>query len=152
MDLERIMAFDADFISSALLILLFFWYTLIMTGFKIRSIVICTSAVKEKSLPEIILWAVFLALIPSYIFTSFVGNVAAILFLLMWIVAQYFFTLRFILFPNAKRIQAYNRYFANTHHIIKPSPKRLVPDTYHIVLFALIFACLIATLINLILQ
>ena len=136
-------------IDTILLILLFLWFTLIMTGLKVGGSIICTSAVREKSKPEIIMWTVLTVLIPIYIFTSIVGNVAVILFLLLWIVAQYFFTLRFIIFPNEKKIQAYNRHFADTHHIIKPSSKRLVPDTYHIVLFVMLFACLFAATINL---
>ena len=136
-------------IDTVLLILLFLWFTLIMTGFKVGSTIICTSAVRDKSIPEIIMWTVLLALIPIYTFTSIIGNIAVVLFLLLWIIAQYFFTLRFVIFPNTKKIQVYNRHFADTHHIIKPSNKRLVPDTYHIVLFIMLFTCLFVTIANL---
>ena len=137
-------------IDTILLVLLFLWFTLIMPGFKIGSAILCTSAVKERSKPEIIVWLVFLLLIPAYIFTDYAGNVAVIVFLLMWIVAQWFFTLRFIFFPNERKIMGYNRHFEDTHHIIKPSSRKLVPDTYHIVLFVMLIICFVAVVVRLV--
>ena len=133
-----------------LLVILFFWFTLIMPGCKIGNAVLCTSAIKENSKPEIIMWLVLLMLVPLYIFTDYIGNIAIMIFLLMWIIAQWFFTLRFIFFPNERKIMGYNKHFEDTHHFIKPSPKRLVPDTYHIVLFAMLIICFVAVTFRLI--
>ena len=132
-----------------LLVILFVWFTLILTGIKIGKYTLCWSSIKEREKPEIIMWLVFLVLIFLYVIFPIAGNIAMILFLLMWIIAQWFMTLQYIFFPNEKKIKGYNKYFEDMHHIIKPSEKRLVPDTYHIVLFALIIICIIATIINL---
>ena len=133
-----------------LLMILFIWFSLLLPGVKIGKFILCGSSVKEREKPELVMWLVFLILLPTYIFFPLAGNILILIFLLLWFIAQWFFTLRYIFFPNERKIEGYNNYFASSHYIIKPSKKRLVPDTYHIVLFSLIIVCLFATTINLI--
>jgi len=137
-----------DFI---LILALFACYSLVLPGFRIKkyNFVLCGSSIKEREIPEIVLWLVFLALLPIYILLPLAGGIAMLALLLMWFAVQCVFTLRFIFFPNEQKIKGYNSYFKDTHHIIKPSDKRLVPDTYHIVLFVLMIVCLIAVAVNL---
>ena len=139
--------YSMDFI---LLIVLFIWFSLILPGVKVGRFVLCGSAIKGRSKLEIIMWLVFLLLLPIYVLLPFVGSIAMLVFLLLWLVAQWFFTIQYIFFPNEHRIKAYNQHFKHSHHIIKPSDKRLVPDTYHIVLFVLLAICLATTIFNLI--
>lgn len=134
-----------DFI---LLKILFLWFSLLLPGVKIGKYVLCGSSLKEREKPELIMWLVFLLLLPTYMHFPLVGTILMLAFLLLWMIAQWFFTLRYIFFPNEQKIKGYNAFFANSHYLIKPSDKRLVPDTYHTVLFILIFVCIITTAIN----
>ena len=133
-----------------LLKILFLWFSLLIPGIKIGKYVLCGSSFKAREKPEMIMWLVFLLLLPVYIRFPLVGTVLMLTFLLVWITAQWFFTLKYIFFPDEGKTKSYNAYFADSHYIIKPSDKRLVPDTYHTVLFVLIIVCIIATTINLI--
>jgi len=132
-----------------LLIILFIWFTFIMTGLRIGKYLLCSSSIRNKEKPEIIMWVILFILLPMYVFLGTIGKIAMLVYLLLWFIAQWYFTIRFIFFPNTNKVKGYNKYFEDTHHIIKPSEKRLIPDTYHIILFITIFLCIILIIMNL---
>ena len=130
------------------LVALFIWFTFILTGLKVGGHILCTSSIKNKEKPEIIMWSILLLLLPIYFFLGAIGKIAMLIYLLLWFVVQWFLTIRFIFLPKINKVKGYNKYFEKTHHIIKPSEKKLIPDTYHIVLFTLIFLCIVMIIIQ----
>jgi len=126
--------------------LLFIWFTLDMSGLTIGN---STLVEKAWNSADGIFWLIFLIGIILFISKQNIGRIYLSSFYGLWFLMQYILTGHYIIFPNLSKIESYNRYFENTHHIIKPSSTVLVPDTYHIVLFTLIIAaCLIALIYN----
>lgn len=122
--------------------LLFIWFTLDMSGLTIGNSIIVEKAWNSA---DGIFWLIFLVGIILFVIIEKVGLIYLSSFYGLWFLLQYIFTGHYIIFPDNNRIEGYNRFFENTHHIIKPSSVILVPDTYHIVLFALIIsACTIS--------
>ena len=111
----------------------FLFHFLNITGFKVKSFVLVESCIKNE--PQDIPFHIFFgtSIIIFFIYPH-VGKWMLFGFFTLVTIGMIFTTIRFIIFPNEKKTKSYNIFFANTHHIIKPQEKRLIPDTYHIAL------------------
>lgn len=132
-----------------LLLVTFAIYTLNITGFAVGRFVLCESCLKDEPV-DIIFWLIFGAAIVLFRLYPSIGQYVLLGFFLLSIAVQYHFTFRYLYRPDANKIASYNKYFAHTHHIIPASGERLIPDTYHILLFALLFLNLVAIILYII--
>jgi len=124
----------------------FLFYSLNITGFRIKGFVLCTSCLKGEPI-DLIYWVIYGASVATFLFAPQIGQWMLLLIFVLFHVVQAIFTYRFWIWPNQKKIDGYNRFFANTHHIIKASNTALVPDTFHIILFLMFFVNLIAIIV-----
>lgn len=139
-------------ITSVLIVMLLIWFSFDITGLRIGKVIFAESCLKDEPL-DVIWWVIFLGSVVLRFISHSIGfYVMMIVVLALWLTIQYYFTFRYIIFPESNKIQGYNKFFLNTHHVIEPSEKILVPDTYHIVLFGLIIMSFIATIIEVILK
>jgi len=127
------------------IVILFFWFSMDMTGFSIGGLTLVESA--WNSIDGVI-WLIFLGLSILFIFKEKIGKYMLTIFVLLWAVIQFVFHWRYTLFgASEQKIISYNRYFKETYHIIPESDKILIPDLYHIVLFLLIIETLICLIL-----
>jgi hypothetical protein len=120
-----------------LLSLLFFWFTLDIFGVKIGSFYLVESAIKDEPI-DIIWWVIFVICFIIFIVKDEIGKYILLSFVSIWCFIQYSMYLK-----SPEKVQSYNRFFKQTHHIILPSDKFLIKDTYHIFLDLFLFAVLI---------
>ncbi len=123
---------------------LFMWFTLDMTGIKIKNCILVESALLSG---DGIWWLIFLTGLILLFYKRKVGVIYLLIYYFLWIVLQYFMTFQFIIFPDKSKIENYNHYFEKTHHFIKPSNEILVLDTYHTILFCLLFLAFVTMLL-----
>ncbi|MCL2500748.1 MAG: hypothetical protein FWE90_10525 [Defluviitaleaceae bacterium] len=133
-----------------LILISFLFYSLNVTGFNVKNFVLVESCIKTEPL-DMAYWAPYLACLIAFwiwpdtaqwILLGFFSLSALILFLT---------TVRFMIWPNERKIRGYNQYFKSTHHIIKPSDTKLIPDTFHLILLVLVPVNLIGIIIYIIL-
>ncbi len=118
---------------------LFIWFTFDMTGLKIGSTKIVTSAFKDEPI-DFVFYLIFLACIVLLVIKDAIGKYATSIFLLFWGGFQFS-----MYFSSGKGIASYNETFADTHHIIAASADTLVKDTYHIFLDLFILLAFVAS-------
>lgn len=121
----------------------FLFYTLNVTGFRVGRFVLCGSCLKDEPI-DLVFWVMYGAAVGTFIFVPQVGQWILLGIFVLFHIVQIVFTYRYWFFPNQKKIASYNKFFAATHHIIKPSDTVLVPDTFHLLLFIMFFINLIA--------
>jgi hypothetical protein len=88
-------------------------------------------------------WALYLGCVILFVTIPNIGKYAVAGFQFIWIGMQ---SMNF--FASKEGIANYNKNFKNTHHVIKPSNKFLVPDTAHLILFALLLSSFAFTVIR----
>lgn len=128
------------------LIFTFAFYTLNLTGFSIKRFVLAESCIKDEPI-DIVFWLAFGIALVLFIVTPGIGKFVIFGLMLTGFCIQYYFTFRFFFKPNENKIAGYNKCFEKTHHIIPPSSKKLIPDTFHLSLFALLIINLATTFI-----
>ena len=104
------------------------------------------SCLKDEPI-DLVFWVPYTVFVITFIFAPHIGQwllLAAFLFIHAICFSS---TYKYWIWPNQKKIQSYNRHFADTHHIIKPSDTVLIPDTFHIMIFSMFFINLIAIVI-----
>lgn len=123
--------------------ILFFWFTLDITGFKLRDFNLVVSAIKDEPI-DILWWLIFIVVFLWFIFKEKTGKYALSIFISIWAFIQFS-----MYFKNQKQIESYNDFFIkeNTNYIIKPLSNFLIKDTYHIILDLLIATSLILLVI-----
>jgi hypothetical protein len=130
------------------LFITFMVYTLNITGFSFKKFVLLESCVKDEPI-DIAFWLIYAISLILFIFIPEIGKYTIFNFLFLCICGQYYFTFRYFFKPDPKKIEGYNNYFKENHHIILPSEKRLIPDTYHIIIFTLLIVNFLNTIIYL---
>ena len=120
-----------------ILIITFMVYTLNITGFSVKNFVLVESCIKDEPI-DLLFWVVYGISLLLFILSPNIGQYTTFAFILLCLGVQYHFTFRFFFRPDLKKIKGYNQFFERTHHIIRPSEQRLIPDTYHIILFLLL--------------
>jgi hypothetical protein len=131
-------------LNKILMILLFIWFTLDITGFKIGSFVLVES-------PGLMSFDFFWWILLCVCLFLYHKKQALYLisFLVMWLFVQFSSHWYYTLFgASEKKLAGYNNYFSNTHHIFGMSETTLIPDTYHIVLHLLIIGALVTVIMN----
>ena len=131
-------------IALAFLGILLLWFTFNITGLKIGDTKIVVSAFVDEPI-DFVFYLIFIASIVCFILKDTMGKYFLSAFLLFWGVFQ--FT---TYFKTGENIAAYNKTFADTHHIIAASQNTLVKDTYHIFLDIFILFAFITIMIFLI--
>jgi hypothetical protein len=111
-----------------------------MTGFKIGNLILVESAWKGDG----IFFLIYIALFIIFYLKEKQGKYLLTIFLTLWLVIQLFSHWYYTIFgASEKKLLGYNRYFANTYHIIPASNSILVPDMYHILLHVFILSALV---------
>ncbi|OOM15899.1 hypothetical protein [Clostridium saccharobutylicum] len=128
-------------ITNILVSVLFFWFTLDVLGMKIGKFYLVESAIKDEPI-DIIWWVIFIICFIIFIVKDKVGKYVLLSFVSFWCVIQYS-----MYFKSPKKIESYNTFFKETHHIISPSNNFLIKDTYHIFLDLFLFLVLINLII-----
>ncbi len=124
--------------------ILLLWFTFDITGLKCGSIRIVTSAFIDEPV-DIAFYLIYVASIAFFIFKDKIGKYFLAVFLLLWGTFQFA-----IYFKSGESLVAYNKTFADTHHIIAASNDALIKDSYHIFLDILILLALISVLVFLV--
>lgn len=126
---------------NVLIFILFFWFTLDIVGMKIGHFYLVESAIKDEPI-DIVWWVIFILCFILFIIKDKIGKYILLSFISIWCVIQYSMYLK-----SPKRIESYNSFFKETHHIISPSSNFLIKDTYHIFLDLLLFTVLLSLII-----
>ena len=126
-----------------LVIISFLFYSLNITGFKVKNFVLATSCLKDEPI-DIVFWVPYGASVVTFIFAPHIGQWLLLGIFLFFHIVCFFSTYKYWIWPREKKTASYNRYFSHTHHIIKPRENILVPDTFHIAIFSMFFVNLIA--------
>ncbi|MGT2846987.1 hypothetical protein [Streptococcus massiliensis] len=129
-------------ITLLMIYLLFIWFTLDITGLKIGSSLIVSSAFKDEPI-DLIFWIIFLICILFFIFKDRMGRFLLGIFILFWTIIQFSMYFSF----DVKAIKKYNIFFNNTYRFFPFSEKFLIKDAYHIILDILILCTLISLII-----
>ena len=124
----------------------FLIYSLNITGFRVKGFCLAESCIKDEP-QDIPFWALYAASIVMMFVNPAVGQWMLLGFFILGTIVLFFTTVKYMIFPNENKIKGYNKYFSKTHHIIKPSDTKLVPDTFHIALLALVPSNLIMVII-----
>ncbi len=128
-------------IINILLVSLLFWFTLDITGFSIGN-----SCLVES--PGILSfdttwWIIFVVCSMLFFLKEKQGKYVLSVFLTVWVIVQYFSHWNYTIFGVTERkLSGYNKFFANTYHIIPQSDSILIPDLYHIILHILLISLL----------
>ena len=123
--------------TNILVSVLFFWFTLDISGVKIGNFYLVESAIKDEPI-DIIWWVIFIICFIIFIAKDNIGKYILLSFVSIWCFIQYS-----MYFTSAKKIESYNSFFKETHHVISSSNKFLIKDTYHIFLDLFLFVVLI---------
>ncbi|OPJ61143.1 hypothetical protein [Clostridium chromiireducens] len=123
--------------TNILVSVLFFWFTLDILGMKIGNFYLVESAIRDEPI-DIIWWVIFVICFIIFIVKDKIGKYILLSFVSFWCLIQYS-----MYFKSQKRIESYNSFFKETHHIISPSSQFLIKDTYHIFLDLFLFIVLI---------
>ena len=124
-------------------LVLFVFYSLNITGFRLGNFVLAESCIRDEP-QDIPFWVVYAAAVIIFFVVPDIGKWMLLGYFVLGVVIMFFTTVRYMIWPQTRKINGYNEYFARTHHIIKPSETRLIPDTFHIILLVLLPINLIA--------
>jgi len=120
--------------------LLFFWFTLDMTGATIGEIILVEAAWNTI---DGVWWLIFLALSLLFFYKDKVGRYLLLVFVSLWAIIQFSSHWSYTIFGVSKeKLVSYNEFFKETYHIIPASDEILIPDFYHIILHILILLAL----------
>ncbi|GAA0774224.1 hypothetical protein GCM10008908_23710 [Clostridium subterminale] len=129
-----------------LLVSLLFWFTLDITGFSLGNFCLVES-------PGILSfdaawWVIFVVCSMLFFLKEKQGKYVLSVFLTGWAIVQYFSHWNYTIFGVTERkLSVYNKFFANTYHIIPQSDMVLIPDLYHIILHILLIALLVLIIV-----
>ncbi|MDE7440128.1 MAG: hypothetical protein K2N23_06450 [Clostridia bacterium] len=126
--------------------ILLLWFTFDITGLKCGNTKIVTSAFVDEPI-DFAFYLIFVVSIVCFMLIDKIGKYVLSVFLLLWGIFQ--FT---AYFKSGESIAAYNKMFADTHHIVAISNDRLVKDTYHIFLDIFIFLALVSAITFLVIK
>lgn len=119
---------------------LIIWFFLDMVGFKIGNFILVQSAWKEDG----VFFLIYISLFILFYLKEKVGKYPLIIFLSLWLATQFISHWYYTIFgASPKKLLGYNKYFANTYHVIPASDSLLVPDLYHILLHLFILVSLV---------
>jgi len=96
---------------------------------------------------DLVFWIPYAASVITFIIIPHVGQWFLLGVFLLFHVVCFFSTYKYWIWSNEEKTVSYHRHFSHTHHIIKVREKILVPDTFHIIVFSLLFINLIATIL-----
>ena len=130
----------------AFLGILLLWFTFNITGLKVGNTKIVTSAFIDEPI-DFVFYIIFIVGIVFFILKDKIGKYILSIFIFLWGVFQ--FT---TYFKTGESIDAYNKTFADTHHIIAASQETLIKDTYHIFLDIFILLAFIVIMLFLIVK
>jgi len=130
-----------------LILVTFLFYSLNVTGFRIRNFVLVDGSCLKTEPIDIVYWVPYLGCVIAFWIWPDIAQWVLLGFFLLSALTLFLTTVKFMLWPNEKKTKSYNKYFATTHHIIKPSDTRLVPDTFHLILLVLVPVNLIGILL-----
>jgi hypothetical protein len=125
---------------------LLFWFTLDITGFSLGKFCLVES-------PGIISldaawWIIFIVCSILFFKNKKQGKYILSVFLFAWSIIQYFSHWHYTIFGVTEiKLKGYNKFFANTYHIIPPSNSVLIPDLYHIILHIMITSLLVLIIV-----
>ena len=123
-------------LNAILLLLLLIWFTWLTHSSVLGDTIFTINFFHTETSYDLVTtlwWAVFTLLVIVYFVKPKIGKYACAAFQLVWIIAQ---SMNFSMSPEV--LVQYNRVFENTHHIIAPSDTIWIPDTAHLILFALL--------------
>jgi hypothetical protein len=132
-----------------LILISFIFYSLNVTGFRIKNFVLVESCLKTEPI-DMVYWVPYLACVITFWIWPDTAQWIVLGFFLLSALTFSLTTVKFMIWPNERKIRAYNQYFKDTHHIIKPSDTKLIPDTFHFILLVLVPVNLIGIIIYII--
>ena len=126
-----------------LTIFTFLFYSLIVTGFKVKNFVLVDGSCIKTEPIDLAFWIPYSIAVLIFYFKPDIGQWILLCLYVLGIVVLSFNTFKYTIFPDERKIKGYNKCFEKTHHIIKPTDKRLIPDTFHITLYVLLYISLV---------
>ena len=130
-----------------LILATFLFYSLNVTGFRIKKFVLVDGSCLKTEPIDMVYWVPYLVCVIAFWVWPDTAQWMMLGFLFLSALTLFFTTVRFMIWPNGQKIKSYNKYFEKTHHIVKPSETRLIPDTYHLTLLVLVPVNLIGILL-----
>ena len=127
-------------------VLSFLFYSLNITGFRIRNFTLTTSCLKDEPI-DLVFWVPYGASVVTFIFAPHIGQWLLFGMFLFFHIICFSSTYKYWIWPSKKKIEGYNRYFSHTHHIIQSRDNVLVPDTFHISIFLVFLVNLLAMVV-----
>ena len=124
----------------------FLFYSLNVTGFRIKDFILVESCLKNEPI-DMVFWVPYLASVVIFWFWPGTGQWFLLGFMSLGTLVLFMSTVKHMISTSEKKIQGYNEFFSKTHHIIKPSDTKLIPDTFHLMLLFLVPANLIAIVV-----
>jgi hypothetical protein len=93
-------------------------------------------------------WIIFIVCSILFFKNKKQGKYILSVFLFAWSIIQYFSHWHYTIFGVTEiKLKGYNKFFANTYHIIPPSNSVLIPDLYHIILHIMITSLLVLIIV-----
>ena len=130
-----------------LTIITFLFYSLNVTGFKVKNFVLVDGSCIKTEPIDLAFWIPYCVAVIIFYFKPDMGQWILLCLYFLGIVVLSLNSFKYTIFPNKRKIKGYNKCFEKTHHIIKPSDKRLIPDTFHITLYILLYINLVSIIL-----
>ncbi|MCL2065530.1 MAG: hypothetical protein FWG98_14315 [Candidatus Cloacimonetes bacterium] len=130
-----------------LTIITFLFYSLNVTGVKIKNFVLVDGSCIQTEPIDLAFWFPYCIAVIIFYSKPDIGQWILLSLYLLGIVVLSVNTFKYTLFPNERKIKGYNKCFEKTHHIFKPSDKRLIPDTFHLTLYILLYINLVSMIL-----
>ena len=124
----------------------FLFYSLNITGFKIKNFVLAKSCLTDEPI-DLVFWVPYAASVVTFIFAPSVGQWMLLGIFIFFHIACFFTTYKYWIWPSDEKTSSYHSHFSETHHIFKVKEKILTPDTFHIGIFTLLGVNLIAIIV-----
>ena len=121
------------------LIALLVWFSLAVIGVSFGE---TTLTLRDFDFTTILFFCIYAVLVILYFLKENIFKYIMVVFCFLWLTAQ---AMNYFLSPAG--VAAYNRIFNDTHHIISPSNTIAIPDTYHMILQALIALAFVSLLV-----
>ncbi|MCL1996584.1 MAG: hypothetical protein FWG63_10290 [Defluviitaleaceae bacterium] len=115
----------------------FLFYSLNVTGFKIKDFILVESCLKNEPI-DMVFWVPYLVSVIVFWIWPGMGQWFMLGFMSLGTLVLFMTTVKHMIWPSKKKIKGYNEFFSKTHHIIKPSDTKLIPDTFHLILLFLV--------------
>jgi hypothetical protein len=116
----------------------FLFYSLNVTGFRIKNFVLVDGSCLINEPIDMVFWIPYLGSVIAFWIWESIGQWVMLGFISLATITFFLTTVRFMIWPNEKKIRGYNKFFEKTHHIIAPSETKLIPDTFHLTLLVLV--------------